>query len=239
MTAKKITSWSFSRYDTYKQCPLKLKLSAIDRIQAPGNEAMARGSEIHKLAEDYIKSKIRTLPAELKAFKSEFTFLRAQYKKKISGVVVEDTWAFTKDWGESRWDDWINCWVRIKLDCAHHEDQTTLIVTDWKTGKFRAEMNEAYMEQLELYALAALMLYEHIEVVKPRLVYLDHGVIHPPSEKPLIFKRADVNKLKKLWAKRVKPMLSDTVFAPKPNNFCRWCYYRASNKDAGGGQCKF
>jgi len=236
---KQITSWSFSRYNTYKQCPLKLKLSAIDRIREPGNEAMQRGDAIHKLAEKYIKGEGRTMPLELKLFADEMKKLRAQYKKKINGMVVEDNWSFTKDWDETQWDDWIHCWLRIKLDCAHHEDDETLIITDWKTGKFRAEMNEEYVEQLELYALAALLLHEHIQQVKPRLAYLDLGITYPEADKPLIFTRADIPKLKKLWEKRTKAMLSDKQFAPRPNDKCRWCFYRASNKAAGGGQCKY
>lgn len=237
---KQITSWSFSRYSTYKQCPLKLKLSAIDRIREPGNEAMQRGDAIHKLAEKYIKGEGRALPPELKLFGDEIKKLRAQYKKKkISGMVVEDNWSFTKDWDETQWDDWIHCWLRIKLDCAHHEDDETLIITDWKTGKFRAEMNEEYVEQLELYALAALLLHEHIQQVKPRLAYLDLGITYPEADKPLVFTRADIPRLKKLWEKRTKAMLSDQQFAPRPNDKCRWCFYRASNKAAGGGQCKY
>lgn len=236
---KQITSWSFSRYNTYKQCPLKLKLSAIDRIREPGNPAMARGDTIHKLAEAYIKGEGRALPPELKLFADEFKKLRAQYKKKINGMVVEDNWSFTKDWDETQWDDWINCWLRIKLDCAHHEDDETLVITDWKTGKFRPEMNEEYVEQLELYALAALLLHEHIQQVKPRLVYLDLGLTYPTADQPLVFTRADIPKLKQLWAKRTKAMLNDKQFAPRPNDKCRWCFYRASNKAAGGGQCKY
>lgn len=236
---KQITSWSFSRYNTYKQCPLKLKLSAIDRIREPGNEAMARGDAIHKLAEKYIKGEGRTMPPELKLFGDEIKKLRAQYKEKINGMVVEDNWSFTKDWDETQWDDWIHCWLRIKLDCAHHEDDETLIITDWKTGKFRIEMNEEYVEQLELYALAALLLHEHIQQVKPRLAYLDLGITYPEAGKELVFTRVDIPRLKKLWEKRTKPMLSDKVFAPRPNDKCRWCFYRASNKAAGGGQCKY
>lgn len=235
---KQITSWSFSRYSTYKQCPLKLKLSAIDRIREPSNPAMARGDAIHKLAEAYIKGEGRTLPTELHLFKDEFKQLRAKYKK-TGGMVVEDNWSFTKDWHETQWDDWVNCWLRIKLDCAHHEDDETLVITDWKTGKFRPEMNAEYVEQLELYALAALLLHEHIQQVKPRLVYLDLGLTYPTADQPLVFTRADIPKLKELWAKRTKAMLNDKQFAPRPNDKCRWCFYRANNKAAGGGQCKY
>lgn len=241
--ATQIEAWSFSRYSTYQQCPLKAKLMFIDKIKEPGNEAMQRGADIHDQCEAYIKGTLPRLPAECRAFKKEFQMLRKQYKKAISGMVVEDTWAFTKNWEETQWDDWVNCWVRIKLDCAHHEDEETLIVSDWKTGKFRPEKNEEYVEQLELYALAALLLHEHIEVVKPRLVYLDAEVIYPEpgtkDEEQLTFVRDDIDRLTRLWVKRTKPMLTDKKFAPRPNNLCHWCFFRKSNAANGGGQCKF
>lgn len=236
---KPLKAWSYSRYSQYKQCPLKLKLSAIDRIKEPKNQAMERGGQIHDIAEAYIKGKVAKLPPELALFKEEFGNLRKQFKKVINGMVVEDNWAFTKDWVETAWDDWTGCWVRIKLDCAHHLDDVTMIITDWKTGKFRADNIEDYIEQLELYALAALLLHDHIEKVIPRLAYTDEGKYFPEPGKEKVYTRADIPKLKKLWEKRVKAMMNDTIFAPKPNRFCNWCHFRASNKANGGGQCKF
>jgi CRISPR/Cas system-associated exonuclease Cas4 (RecB family) len=238
---QQITAWSFSRYSVYKQCPLKAKLKFIDKIKEPSNAAMERGAKIHDLAEGYIKGTVVRIPKELNEFKELFQHLRKQYKKAINGMVVEDTWAFTKNWDETVWNDWVHCWVRIKLDCAEHEDETTLLINDWKTGKYRTDNSEDYIEQLELYALAALLLYEHVEVVKPRLVYLDHGIIYPipGSDEELVFTRDDITKLKKLWEKRVKPMLRDKTFAPRPNNFCHWCHFRKSNVAHGGGQCKY
>ena len=232
---KQATSWSFSRYSDYKQCPLKFKLKHIDKIKEPPNPAMARGAAIHTLAEDYIKGKGRTLPPELKLFGDELKALRKQFKKSINGMVVEDNWSFTKDWAETEWDNWIHCWVRIKLDCAHHEGDDILIVTDWKTGKFRAEMNEDYVEQLELYALAALLLHPHLKEVRPRLAYLDQGTVYPDADKPLIFTPKDIDRLKKVWAKRTKAMMNDTTFAPRPNDKCRWCFFSASKN----GPCKY
>lgn len=200
---------------------------------------MLRGAAIHTLAENYIKGKIRLLPPELKLFDATFKALKAQFKKKINGMVVEDNWAFTKDWTETQWDNWTECVVRIKLDCAHHAGEDTMVVTDWKTGKFRVEMNEDYVEQLELYALAALLLHEHLQVVLPRLAYLDQGTVYPPADEPLIFTRDDIPTLKKRWAQRTKAMLNDKKFAPRPNDKCRWCFFRSSNKANGGGQCKY
>jgi hypothetical protein len=239
--ATQITSWSFSRYNTYKLCPLKAKLQFIDKIKEPPNKAIQRGADVHDVCEAYIKGQLDKLPEEAKQFAKMFRRLKRQYRKAISGMVVEDTWAFTKDWDETTWNDWVGCWVRIKLDCAEHEDETTMLINDWKTGKFRPEKNEEYVEQLELYALAALLLHDHIEVVKPRLVYLDVGTIYPEDSEAagLVFTRKDIPRLQKLWAKRVKPMLNDKVFAPRPNNLCHWCFFRKDNKANGGGQCKY
>jgi PD-(D/E)XK nuclease superfamily len=237
-----LTSWSFSRYSDYKTCPLKAKLKHIDKIQEPKNPAMQRGADIHDLAEQFIKGKVAKLPPDLRPMEAEFKRMRQLYKKRPESMVVEDNWAFTKTWDETAWNDWTGCWVRIKLDCAHHEDETTLVVTDWKTGKFRPELNEEYVEQLELYALSALLLHEHIEQVLPRLAYTDLGRIYPDgeSEPVLRYTRADVPKLRKRWETRVKPMMSDTIFAPRANDKCKWCWYGKSKVAVGGpGLCKF
>lgn len=227
-----IKAWSFSRYSVYKLCPAKAKYLFIDKLKEPSSPALANGARVHDLAEGYIKGTIARLPIELKEFADDFKAHRAQYKKKINGMVVEDQWAFTNTWGETAWNDWVKCWVRIKVDCAHHLDEETLRVRDWKTGKFREEMNEEYLEQLELYALTALLLHPHIQKVETELVYLDEGKIF---KAPKVYTRADIPALKKLWEKRVTPMLKDKRFAPRPNNKCRWCHFSKSK----GGPCKF
>lgn len=230
-----IKAWSFSRYSVYKLCPAKAKYLFLDKLKEPKSPAMERGAYIHDLAEKYIKGTLARLPVELKEFADDFKAHRAQYKKKINGMVVEDQWAFTAGWDETTWNDWVKCWLRIKIDCAHHLDEKTLRVRDWKTGKFRDELNEEYLEQLELYALTSLMLHPHIDNVQVELVYLDQGLIFPNPDKPLVYTRSQLPSLKKTWEKRVKPMLSDKRFAPRPNDKCRWCFFSRSK----GGPCKF
>lgn len=235
----RFTAWSWSRYSDYKLCPLKAKLAHIDKIREPKNQAMMRGAEIHDKARDFIKGIIKKLPAELASFKDEFSKLKRLYKKKILGAIVEEDWAYRKDWTQTAWNDWAECYLRVKLDVAYYEDEETLIMIDWKTGKFREEMHEEYMEQLELYALAALMLLPHVYKVKPLLKYTDLGQTFPTG-KSLVFDRREVSALKKTWEKRLRPMMNDTVFAPRPNDKCRWCFYGQSGKSKGGpGLCKF
>jgi CRISPR/Cas system-associated exonuclease Cas4 (RecB family) len=240
MRAKQFTSTSFSRYSEYKLCPLKAKLHHLDKIQEPKNAAMQRGADIHDQARDYIKGVLKKLPAELKLVKTYLDELKKLAKKRLLGTIIEEDWAFTSDWTRTQWNDWANCVLRVKLDAAHYEADHILVVTDWKTGKFRAEFHEEYLEQLELYALAAFMIHDHVMEVKPRLVYTDLNVTYPPAGKPLVFKRNQVMKLKALWAKRFRPMLNDTTFAPRPNDKCKWCFYGQSGKIKGGpGLCRF
>jgi hypothetical protein len=196
---------------------------------------MERGAAIHKEAEDFLKGVGKTVPESLKKFSDLAKKIRKLYKKKILGAIVEDNWSFTKDWGKTQWNNWADCYLRVKLDCAYYEDDSTLNIDDWKTGKFRPELNEDYVEQLELYALAALVLFPHVDKVIPRLRYVDGGETYPPIGTCTIYTRDDIDRLKKVWAKRVKPMMVDKIFAPKPNRWCTTCHFRKSNK----GPCKF
>lgn len=235
---KTFTSWSFSRYSDYRRCPLAAKLKHLDKIPEPKNAAMDRGAQIHNLAEDYLKGKVAKLAPELQAFAKEFKQLRDLYKRRLQPMAVEDTWAFTAAWDQTRWDDWVGCWVRIKLDCAHQVDGDVMVITDWKTGKFRPELHEEYLEQLELYALGALLTYPHIQAAAPFLAYTDEGKVCP--ERAQLYVRDDVDRLKALWSKRVGPMFKDRTFAPRPNDKCKWCWYGQAKKAAGGpGLCKY
>lgn len=234
-----LTSWSYSRYSDWANCPLKAKLKHVDRIKEPGNAAMQRGSDIHTQAEEYVKGTLAKLPPTLALFKEEFTALRKLYKKKAAHpMIVEDNWAFTKDWAATQWDDWVGCYLRIKLDCAHYVADGVMVVTDWKTGKPSSYKAVEYMEQLELYALAALLLHDHLTEVQVRIGWIDVGEMYPAE--PARYYPADTARLRKEWGMRVKPMMADTKFVPKPNRLCAWCYYGQAGKAKGGpGLCKY
>jgi len=235
---KKFTSWSFTRYSTHKQCPLKAKLQHLDKIPEPKSMALERGAKIHELAEQYIKGQHKRIPKELTKFTDLFKSLKRQYATKPETMFVEEMWAFDKGWNPRRWDDWNNCVVRIKLDVAHLYDGV-LWVIDWKTGKFRPDNTADYEEQLELYALAALLKAENVPAI-PRLAYLDVGVEYPKDEDLVTYTSKDIPRLKELWSRRVKAMLADEKFSPTANRFCSWCWYRKANaENFGGGKCQF
>lgn len=218
-TPKKITSWSYSRFSVYDKCPAKAKYKFIDKLPEPPAPAMERGNVIHKLAESYTKGEIKKLPPELKLFKNEFANL------KKSNPIVEESWAFTKDWLKTVWNDWANCALRIKVD-AGCVDGTDLHIIDHKTGKKR----DSYDTQLSLYAAPAPIIFPKIKKIFTHLWFLDSGETVTNE-----YDAKDAPQLRADWDKRVQPMLNDTRFAPKPSHECRWCPYSKSK----GGPCKF
>jgi hypothetical protein len=234
---KPLTSWSFSRYNDYRSCPAKAKYKHIQKLKEPPSPAMERGAQIHTLCEQYVKGMQPTLPPELKLFKPEFLQLKKMYKAKKLPMIVEDNWAFDKDWGESTWNDWVNCWVRIKLDMARYTAPNILHVTDYKTGKMNDFKIAEYEEQLELYALGALLMsaVEDVTVIVD-LWFLDFGVKYPAAGEEKSYTRADLPRLLKSWNAKVKPMMVDTRFAPKPSaNACKYCHYKKANN----GPCQY
>lgn len=241
---KQFTSWGFTRYNDYKQCPLKAKLKHLDKIEEPASEPMQRGIAVGEATEAYVKGQIKKMPMELAKFRDIFNFVRDAFKKHPDRMVVEETWGFTKEWSATPYDNWAKCAVRIKIDCGYYDGEgkdpfVRMTIRDWKTGKFKTDKVEEYTQQLELYALGAFMMNPKLKNVEAFLVFLDLGVIYPepntPEAKRLTFTRADVPRLKKLWDGRVRAMLLDTSFKARPNRGCTWCHYRKANAAAMPG----
>lgn len=244
-TAKKFTSWSFSRWSLYNLCPYQAKLKNLDKVPEPakpagaGETALERGDRIHKAVQGYILLPGRqVVPKELKPVEDLIKGMRARYRADPENVVVEETWAYRRDWSETTFNDWTGCWLRIKMDATEidvGEGEVTIRPTDWKTGKFSPQYNlQEYMLQTELYAVGALHRFKDSNkkvTVVPRLVYTDHGIIYPEPKDARVYTLADLKPLTKQWEARVRPMMNDTAFKPTPNSKCGWCPY---NRQKGG-----
>lgn len=216
---QKITAWSYSRYRDYVQCPAKAGYKHVQKLKEPGNAAMERGLQIHKLAEQYAGGQLKALPAELVKFKTAFNRL------KKSSPQCEQDWAFNEDWGRVGWFD-PDVWLRVKVDAACNISPGVYGIIDHKTGK----VYDDYDETMELYAMAGFLIFRDAQTIETMLWFLDVG-----DEVCKTYTRDQLPALQADWKKKTKAMLSDTRFAPKPNNKCQWCHFRKSN----GGPCKF
>lgn len=220
-----LKQWSYSTLKAYKQCPRKVKFSKIDRIKEPSSPAMERGNAIHKEAELFVREKQARLPETLIKFKKEFFKL----VKNGDEVRTEEEWAFTSEWQVTDWSA-KDAWVRLKLDAFYVRTvrgKKVLRVIDYKTGK----VYDDHYGQCSFYAMACLLRPEFADVdeVETELWYLDIG---PEATRKEVFLRTELEDMKVWWGREAFPMLNDTVFAPRPGHYCRWCHYsQAKNKN--------
>ena len=222
------TSWSFSRYSDWARCPLFAKLKHLDKMPTSASPAMARGGEIAKLGENFLKGALRTLPAELKPLGEDFKFLKKQKTK-----FVEEQWGFDREWLPVAWNDWDRCWLRVKVDVGY-VDGHVVHIRDAKTGKMREEKNEEDLLQLDLYVAAGATQFPDAKQFTSQLLYTDMGVRFP-EKAPVTVSRAAALKRQAEWNKRVKPMFNDRKFVARPGFYCRWCDFSKSK----GGPCKY
>jgi RecB family exonuclease len=244
---KRITAVSYSRYLLYKECPLKCYLQNVAKIQDTSpSTAMDRGTVIHNMAAAYVGGEVPKidqrdgdrlkpyetvikaaakgkLPKDIATFKNELAKVR-----KLGTAIVEQEWAFDVNWKPTTWFAMHGptaAFLRVKVD-LHYVQESVLPIIDFKTGKVYAEKNK---EQLELYGLAGLLMYPAVKLVQAALWYTDAG-----HEEKLEVKREELPKLKKTWMTRFAPVLNDRQFGPRPNEKCRWCFYRKSNTANNG-----
>lgn len=215
-----ITTWSYSRYATYKQCPRKAKYLYVDRLKEASSEALDNGTRIHALMEEYLRVPGMPVPIEAKKFSAELEGL------KKFGAKPEEMWAFDKDLKEcGTWAPEV--WLRGKLDAyILSSDGVHLRIIDFKTGKVRPKN----MEQLDLYALMGFCKFLSLEHVTTELWYLDEGELQSEGYHVQLKPR-----LEQVWRARINPYFIDTRFEPNPSRLCGWCSFSKGK----GGPCEF
>lgn len=248
-----LNAWSYSRYTGYTQCPYKCKLQNIDKMKEPPNQAMTEGSRVHAIADVIVSGRLpeinkenrefeadmkaalkgRKLPKELETFAEEFKAL-----KKAKGIETEAQWTFDKAWNPLGPSGWFSsaAWLRIKVDAFYFttsktkgKTYTEVHIIDFKTGR----PNPDHEQQRSLYALGAFLMFPDIVKVRAEHWYLGPGLVEPNPRKD--YRIEQLPALKKEWTARTEAMLNDTTFAPRPGNYCQWCFASA----AKGGPCKF
>lgn len=217
--------WSFSRWQTYTQCPRKAKLQYIDGLfvdeEDEKNKAARRGTVIHKTAEDLIMAK-KLMPTP-----PIFTFFKQELKELHRlRAVAEVKLGITRDWEPCEFDA-KDYWWHGALDAVAMTNKTSAWVVDWKSGRIYPQ----HKQQLEVYALVTFLHDEWIERVTCEDLYVDQK-----KKATEVYERSQVPRLITLWERRTLAMFNDTTFAPCPSNLCGWCPYR---KELGTGLCEY
>jgi len=222
----KLVPWSFSRLKDYEQCPFRAYEVHVNKNRGPQGPYMARGEQIHKMAEDYVmkcagggKPKV---PEALAKYKGEFA---AMLKRSRLVVQTELKFGLTIDWSPTDFfgrDVWLRgVWDLVLLDPAGVD------VVDHKTGKVYPETTD----QLRLYAASALAWQPMAPKARAQAWHLDM----PPQTGLHTF---DVSRKQSLsiiadFERRVRRMSADKQLPATPNAKCKWCHLRRSE----GGPC--
>ena len=216
-------AWSYSRIETFEQCPRKFQLQNIlkpENFKFRENEITKRGKAVHDQLETALTPGGGQLPVEL----SHVQPIVDSILQKFPQVQTERDIAFDHSLNLCDWFDTTVCWFRAQLDVLAVND-TEAIIYDWKTGKVRDKP-----DQLRLYAAVVFMMYPEVQTVHTAFIFVDHQEI-----KDAIYTR---DQFQSIWDEFVER--SDLIqianeggnWPPRKNYLCGWC-------DATTDQCVY
>lgn len=217
-----ITAWSFSRWNTYDQCPAKFLYQVVEKAPFEQTKAMKRGDDIHKGLAMYFKNIQPSIPAEI-THKGALALIDDVHA--APDKIIEEQWGYAADWKPAAWFGPLT-WFRNICDAAVFNPDMTVDALDWKSGS-KYGSGEA---QMETQALAIFARFKPVVTVRARMVYFDKG-----DEDPAEFQRKDYEKLKDKWTKRAAQVLGDTTWLPRPGEQCLRCQFAKSK----GGKCRY
>lgn len=204
--------WSYSSLSLFQQCPRKYyHLRVLKDHKEPESQQMRYGLDLHKAAEDYIKSDT-PLP-------EGFAFMQPVLEKlkELPGEkLCEHKLGLTRDLEPCGFFD-KKVWWRGIADLLVIDGNTARVL-DYKTGKDKY----ADLKQLEILTLALFKHFPEVTTVKAGLLFVVHNNFVKES-----YTR---DKEMTMWAKwlpetkRLEAAFENAVWNAKPNFTCKaWC----------------
>ncbi|MFC6012159.1 RecB family exonuclease [Nocardia lasii] len=245
-----------SRAADFKQCPLKYRLRAIDRIPEPPSRAAVRGTVVHAVLEDLFglpaderqpQRAAELVPGAWERVRAERDgidelvaeggpeALFAEVRKLVASYYeLEDPRRFEPHGLEERVEADLDGDVPLRgfVDRIDVAPNGMLRVVDYKTGRSPGPLHEARaLFQLKFYALMILRTRD-IVPAQLRLIYLaDKNVLTyaPDREELDRFQRI----LTALW-RAILDAGATGDFPPTRNAMCKFCDFKALCPEFGG-----
>ncbi|MFD3508955.1 RecB family exonuclease [Nocardia sp. NPDC058666] len=245
-----------SRASDFKQCPLKYRLRAIDRVPEPPSRAAVRGTVVHAVLEDLFglpaderqpERAAELVPAAWERVRAERDgvdelvaesgpeALFGEVRKLVASYYeLEDPRRFEPHSLEERVEVDLDGDVPLRgfVDRIDVASNGMLRVVDYKTGRSPGPMHEARaLFQLKFYALMILRTRD-IVPAQLRLIYLaDKSVLtYTPDRDELDrFQRI----LTALW-QAILEAGSTGDFPPTRNSMCKFCDFKTLCPEYGG-----
>ena len=231
---------SFSRVDTYRNCPRKFRYAYIDRLPTEPSPHLSFGSSIHAALEAFYDRKLPSCPSEddllgflyeawdssgfrdlprdeqLNYYRHAQDVLRRFHRREAPTYRLP---AATEAWFELPIDD--QAVVVGSIDRVDADDDGNLHVIDYKTNrKVQDRQRVARSLQLSIYALACQHLYGRL----PAQVSLDFVV--PGVMVTVELEELDLDRARTAVLDTAAKVREET-FTPTPNRLCGWCDFRS------------
>lgn len=205
------TPWSYSSLSSFETCPRRHYLVKVAKVVTePMSDAITFGNKVHKELELATKGE-KGLSIGFQNYQPIVDRLRAAPGKKLIEYKFGLTKAFkpTSFFGS-------DVWVRGVFDYGSVNEKSAAVL-DFKTGSPKINI-----DQLRLFAGAALQLFPQLEQVKTGYLWLAFNKVDTET-----FKRGDESEIWADFSSRVYRMerAFDTGdFPPKPSGLCKaWC----------------
>jgi len=230
----KFSPYSYSKINTYKNCPYRFKLQYIDKIKTPFvmNKSLEKGSFLHKGIELYLKDEIKKIADfEFKVYNDEeksklFKQLKKilkndniQYYKTKENLYIEKGFGLDIDTLEVKdynYDSDIIGFIDLMF---YDEDEKIVYIIDHKSGKFNENQDKI---QLYIYYLVALSLFP-AEKAKLYFDFIEHN-----KSISFEFDKSEKEKIQN-EVKKIIEMIEMSSSFPKKDTFCNWCPYFEHN----------
>lgn len=221
-----IKPYSYSKLQTYKQCPRKAKYKYIDGLPDPAGAAAVRGSRIHDSLEKFVLGTGDLDPEVPDVW-------RGRLKPKNDAIVrPEYKFAVDIEGNETDFDGGDVFFRGLFDNVTEYPFDNTMHLDEYKTGKPR----DAHFDQLGVYARVLFVIFDDIETVKGRVLYIDHPTF---KHKVLTFERGPEEQvipklMQPLWDMN-EIIEADDIASANQTPLCGWCPYSKSK----GGPCEF
>lgn len=223
-SVKHLNAWSYSSLTALETCPKKFEYEKIEKRYTPPSAALENGIAVHSACEKFIRGQVDTLPEKF----CDKT-IAALIELREADAISEAEWGFRRDFKPCGFFDH-EVWLRCKIDAHFVQPDGSVRVVDFKTGKHGHAAD--YEDQVNLYAMAAMLAYPHAQSVACELWFVEDGFSR--IQFPVVH-RDELPELCARWGARSEKMFDCTSYPPSTGWQCGGCYFNGNN----GGPCGF
>jgi hypothetical protein len=211
----KPVAWSFSRLDTFEQCPNKVNEISLKKTTPFGEQTVQQrqGDLVHEMLADRLAPEPKPFPFGYEYLEAVVApILAVRHEGQIFNKLKL---AWDKDFKPCGYKDWDRAWLRVDYDFAFIRGKT-MFIFDWKTG------NPDFKDlQLKLYAATAFLSFPDVMEIHTAFVWLKTKFLDSKT-----YRRDELTKLWDEILPRVQKLQDANALDIWPaikNKYCNWC----------------